>query len=409
MPRQSYTTTVFLGLVSFFLVICLIFFPERAFNASLQGLEVWWEVVFPALLPFFITSEILMGFGVVHFLGVLLEPFMRPVFNIPGAGGFVLSMGLASGYPIGAKLTARLREQDVISRSEGERLVSFANTADPLFMFGAVAVGFFHDVTLGVTLAIAHYTSCLIVGLVMRFHDTQGEKSTLSTKKDQPLLVRGIKEMHKARLNDGRTFGQLMGDAILSSVNTLMMIGGFIIMFSVILNIMNLTNVTTVLSHILGLLFIPLGLPMELAGSFISGFFEITLGAQAASETPGPIGMNYKMAVVSAVVAWSGMSVHCQVASILSSTDIRYKPYFWARILHALVAGTLTLLLWNPIQHYVDAQAIPTFFQQVPQNGMTSIWDRLSYLGGKMALFLAVLCLIGLCYHFMRRMIESRK
>ena len=34
---------------------------------------MWWEVVFPSLLPFFILSELLIGFGVVKFVGLLLE------------------------------------------------------------------------------------------------------------------------------------------------------------------------------------------------------------------------------------------------------------------------------------------------------------------------------------------------
>ncbi len=102
------------------------------------------------LIAFFITSEILLGFGVVHFMGELLEPLMKPLFNVPGVGAFVLAMGFASGYPMGAKLTTRLREQNMVTRSEGERLVAFTSTSDPLFLFGAIAVGFFHQVELGV-------------------------------------------------------------------------------------------------------------------------------------------------------------------------------------------------------------------------------------------------------------------
>ena len=45
-----------------------------------------------------------MGMGVVHFIGVLMEPLMRPLFNVPGTGAFVLAMGIASGYPLGAAL-----------------------------------------------------------------------------------------------------------------------------------------------------------------------------------------------------------------------------------------------------------------------------------------------------------------
>ena len=65
------------------LAAALILHPSEAFDAAVKGLEVWWNVVFPALLPFFIGSEILMGLGVVHYLGVLLEPLMRPVLTCP--------------------------------------------------------------------------------------------------------------------------------------------------------------------------------------------------------------------------------------------------------------------------------------------------------------------------------------
>ena len=109
---------------------------------------MWLEIVFPSLLPFFIVSEMLIGFGVVKFIGILLEPLMRPLFRVPGVGGFVWAMGMASGYPAGAKITARLRQEDQLTKIEAERLVSFTNSSNPLFIFGAVSVGFFNNAKL---------------------------------------------------------------------------------------------------------------------------------------------------------------------------------------------------------------------------------------------------------------------
>src|SRR5690606_36562802 len=113
----------FLAATAVGLAASLMIYPKESFEASLRGLHMWWEVVFPSLLPFFIVSELLIGFGVVTFLGVLLEPLMRPLFRVPGVGGFVWAMGLASGYPAGAKLTARLRQEKKLTRIEAERLV----------------------------------------------------------------------------------------------------------------------------------------------------------------------------------------------------------------------------------------------------------------------------------------------
>ena len=83
--------------------------PQAALQASIRGLNIWWEVVFPSLLPFFIIAELLISIGVVKFIGVILEPLMRPLFRVPGIGGFVWAMEwlLVSA---GAKLSARLRK-----------------------------------------------------------------------------------------------------------------------------------------------------------------------------------------------------------------------------------------------------------------------------------------------------------
>src|SRR5699024_8315207 len=140
--------------VTIFITFLLIKFPDQVLDASIRGLNIWWEVVFPSLLPFFITAELLIGFGVVTFIGVLFEPIMRPIFNVPGAGSFAWVMGMASGYPSGAKISTRLREDGQLTRVEAERLISFTNASSPLFIFGAVAVGFFHDAKLGLLIAV---------------------------------------------------------------------------------------------------------------------------------------------------------------------------------------------------------------------------------------------------------------
>ena len=128
------------ALIAALITILMLAFPDESFKASLAGLKLWFDIVLPALLPFFAMADILMGLGVVHFMGALLEPFMRPAFRIPGVGGFAVAMGLAGGYPIGARITGELYRKGLCNRVEAERLLAFANTADP-FIVGAVAVG----------------------------------------------------------------------------------------------------------------------------------------------------------------------------------------------------------------------------------------------------------------------------
>ncbi|MFK2824894.1 sporulation integral membrane protein YlbJ [Bacillus sp. B190/17] len=324
----------------------LIIFPDISFEASIRGLNMWWEIVFPSLLPFFIVSEMLIGLGVVNFIGILLEPFMRPLFRVPGAGGFVWAMAMASGFPSGAKLTARLRQNGKLTQIEAERLVCFTNSSNPLFIFGAVSVGFFYNPHLGLLLAAAHYGGNFLVGLTMRFYgSTKAEKTAAHSSFS---FTSAFAAMHEARNEDRRPLGKLMGDAVLSSVHTLLMIGGFIILFSVLNKILFHTHITSFLSAAAAKLFSFIHLPPELSTPLIAGLFEITLGSQMVSQAE-QAGLMYQVIVVSFILAFSGLSVHAQVSSILADTDIRFRQFLFARFLHGLYAALLTPLLWKPI------------------------------------------------------------
>jgi len=383
MTRRSPILTLLLALLSIGLVITLVSNPETSFQAALDGLKVWWEVVFPATLPFIVVSEILMGVGVVHFVGVLLEPLMRPLFNVPGTGGFVLTMGFSSGYPVAAKLTTRLRENGGLTRAEGERLVSFATTGDPLFVIGAVAIGFFHSEQLGFVLATTHYLSALLIGILFRFHAVADPSSKKLIKNQLPLAIRALQAMHRARIRDGRPFGKLMGEAVHSALQTLLMIGGFLIVFSVLIQLLQTIHVTQLMSTILHVILGPLGFPPAFSKAFIAGLFEVTLGAQAASEVPSHISLMWKTAVASAIVSWGGLSVHAQVASILSQTDIRVAPYLFARILHACTAVVMTFLLWNPLSQLAMSMTdtLPVFLGQQETHPMLQWWHVFSQSG----------------------------
>lgn len=339
--------TVFLIGGALVIAASLMIFPKASYEASLRGLQMWWKVVFPSLLPFFIMSELLIGFGVVNVLGIMFEPFMRPLFRVPGAGGFVWAMGMASGYPAGAKLTARLRQEKQLSKIEAERLVSFTNFSNPLFMFGAVSVGFFHKPELGLLLAISHYLGNFCVGLLMRFHGTGGNYRSAHRRKRNLSIRKALNVLHRERMRDNRPLGKLIGDAVYSSISTLLVIGGFIILFSVINKVCTILHLTNAVSSMLALIFNQLHLPPQLSHALVAGFFEITLGSQTASQIHAPL--LFKAAATSFVLAFSGFSVQAQVASILADTDIRFKPFFIARWFHGIFAAAFTLLLWKPL------------------------------------------------------------
>lgn len=336
--------------VAMIFTIALVLYPEQGFAAGISGLKVFGKVVFPSLLPFFVLAEILMGLGVVRGLGVLLEPLMRPLFSVPGVGAFALSMGLAAGYPMDAVIASRFRETGQCTRVEGERLLAFTNTADPLFMLSAVAVGMFKSPAVGGLLAVSHYISAFLVGVCFKFwgrkdKDHLAELQARRTERAKgSIFVRAYREMMLAREEDGRPFGKLLGNAVTESMQTLIMICGFIVFFAVFIEILSLSGMMSVIGAPIDLIYHMFHINGGLVNPTIAGLLELDIGSAQTAVVNAP--MLQKLALVSGIIGWSGLAVHAQVASVLTNTDIRMLPYFLARFLQAIFAAAATVVLY---------------------------------------------------------------
>ncbi|HEX7055771.1 MAG TPA: sporulation integral membrane protein YlbJ [Bacilli bacterium] len=349
MIRNHLWQPVLIGCALAALLSLFIMYPGQALAAAVRGMAVWWEILFPALFPFFVISELLFGFGVIHFFGTILDPLMRPLFKVPGIGGFVMAMGFASGYPVAARLTAQLREQRLISRIEAERLVSFASTSDPIFLIGAVTVGFFGNPQLAGVLALSHYGGAVAVGLMLRFYGRNQRTVEGPRPHGQPpLIVRAFQAMHEARIRDGREFGAVMRDGVQTSIRMIIVVGGLVVFFSVVLELLSLVSLLDSLSFAVKRLLTLADLPHSLSEAVVNGFFEVTLGAKAAGHAPGAE-LLPKAAVAAFVLSWSGLSVHAQIVSLLARTDVRYAPFLFARMAHGLISFAIVLAAWRQI------------------------------------------------------------
>lgn len=398
--------TIFLTICVTFLTISLILHPQAALQASVRGLHIWWEVVFPSLLPFFIVSELLISLGVVTFIGILLEPFMRPLFRVPGIGGFVWAMGMASGFPAGAKLSARLRQTKQLTKVEAERLVSFTNSSNPLFIFGAISIGFFNNPKLGIILAASHYLSNFTVGLIMRFHGSKIENKDKQHTNNRFSITHAFQALHKTRLQEKRPLGKLIGDAIISSIQTLLMIGGFIILFSVLNKMLTTFHITALFTFLTEQFLTTLNLSAYLSSPLLSGIFEVTLGSQRISQTEHT-SLLQQAIVTSFILAFSGLSIQAQVASILAETDIRFQPYFIARIIQSTLAPLYTYFLWKPLYEKLHSFSpvpydIPVFFSR-DATFFTQGWNILTTYGPLFTLFFLYVYVLLLLFRLTKK------
>ncbi|NEW05502.1 sporulation protein [Paenibacillus sp. SYP-B3998] len=421
----STLTTLLLGALAALVVVSIILFPDLAFQSSLEGLTIWWKLVFPALLPFFIMTELLIGFGVIQGAGTLFEPLMRILFRLPGVSGWALASGLIVGFPTGAKITASLREKGLITRIETERLTALSHLCSPIFIIMVVGVGFLHNAQLGILLTIIHYTSALLTGFLMRnSKENRGitqsspelSASIQSTKKPVSTSIwkRALTTMREAYLHDGRAFGKLLGDSVTSSVQTLMLIGGYMMIFSVLINVVNIVHLTQSISFVTGSLLGFLNITTDTAPQWIKGVFEIHLGAYAFSQIED-FPLLPQMALIGAFLGWGGLSTHAQVASFHQKTDARYVSFLLARALHAGLAFVLTVFLWKPLV-WLLKDAEPSFLwldsavsehqaTTFPLNGETA-WGLLGPMLSQLMLLLIVMLMASVSIQIIRNRIS---
>ena len=176
----------------------------------------------------------------------------------------------------------------MVNREEGERLVAFTTSSDPIFLIGAVSIGFFHDPKIGLILALSHYGGGFLVGLIMRFHGRHESKTATDSLRlsqaNTSRLKSALHAMHAAREQDGRDLGTLLKQAIQSSLQLIIVVGGLVVFFSVFLELWTRAGVMPALTEVISLLLSLVGMPESLSTAIVGGLFEVTLGARYAGE-----------------------------------------------------------------------------------------------------------------------------
>lgn len=350
------------------IVMSLILFPKNSLDAAKNGINLWLFTVIPALLPFFIGSELLIQLGVVHFLGTFLEPIMRPIFKVPGSGSFAMAIGYTSGYPVGAQIISRLWEENLCTTTEAERLMSFCNNSGPLFMLGAVAMGMFNNPKIGYVIMASNYLGAVTIGLLFRLYKKTND---INNHKNKDILKSAFNKMYNVRNQNKKKFSNMLSDAIIKSMNTMLLIGGYIIFFSVIIEFLKVYGIINLLSKLISPFFILIGFDANIVSSFLSGLLEITVGANLISQSIAPI--EQKIIIVSSIIAWGGISTHGQVMSVIAKTKINYSPYFISKILHSIFAAIYSYIILIFIK-IPETKTTINVFQNNSYKGMLDIF-----------------------------------
>ncbi|MDO7905881.1 nucleoside recognition protein [Paenibacillus sp. JX-17] len=379
--RRQQAMTLLLGAGSLLLVAAIVASPDDVFQASLQGLTIWWKIVFPAMLPFLMLSEMLLAFGAVHALGHLLQPVMQRWFRLPGASAWVLVLGMSSGFPAGARAARQLEERGELTSRQSSILGTASHFCNPLSILIVIGTGFIGKPEIGYILIAVHVLSGLLSAWIMArwvLHKPVTAAASASTVIPQPGW---LEAMHSARLGDGRSFGRLLGETVKNAVQSLLMTGGYMILFSVVILIL--------------MKYITPGAPAVLWPAIM----EVHIGSYAFSQTDGT--MLWQAAWISAILGAGGLCGWFQAVSMLKPAD-GGAVFGIGRLLHGGLAFAMLWLLWPPVQRWAaSAEPALAFLTGSGTSGSMPVhpftlwgqWEILLLPAGLMATCLSVLAL----------------
>lgn len=321
----------YISSIAILIFLCLlVLFPKESLDGATSGLLLWFHTVLPTLLPFLIVSNLIVQLDITNSICSFFYPVLKHFLPITKQGCYPIIIGALSGYPIGAKACGDLVKCGKISKIEGQFLLSLCNNASPMFLISYVTLQslkcpkytniIFIFILLGSL--ISSLTYYWIVILIRKRKKKKNPLSAASIPNatqetdDTNLSIRSI------------SVSELMDCSILKSFEVITKIGGYIILFSILAQMIS------------SFTFLPKTISYCLIGSL-----EITTGIQAiCTSSFSPI---KKIVLTLAITSFGGFSSLAQTKSVINGSELSIKTYFAVKLGNAIFVGILSFLFFT--------------------------------------------------------------
>lgn len=282
-------------MTAFFLILSFLFlilFPATAFEGAKNGLLLWFQIILPTLFPFLVVTNL-----------------MEQLLPLRSGKLYTIATGMLSGYPVGAKSCTSMMGAKKLTKKEGQYLLSFCNNASPAFLLNYVFVQCLGAESKRFILLFIIYLSAFLSAQLIR------------PRKAAP-IEDGSKDLSLNEMGTPLSFD----NTIMSSFEIITKIGGYVILFSLLANIIQVH--TTFPS------------PVKI---LLCGILEITTGVRILSESmlSGPV----KLVLGLFIASFGGLSALFQTSSVIKDSSLSLRTYASLKAVHSLLCVALAFLL----------------------------------------------------------------
>lgn len=314
----------FTGIGIVFLFMIMLVCPKAVFTGASEGLLLWFQIILPTLFPFVLITNLLLVTGNIHYISSAFGKVLSRLFAVSMNGSFAVIVGFLCGYPMGAKTAADLTRSGYISREEGNYLLSFCNNTSPVFILNFIVWKSLKNDRLLLPTLIILMISPVIVSFFTRKYYLNGRRSFSELETCSRMASYSSGADKTVSLRKGNWTFQDVDDCIMNSFETLVKVGGYIILFSVILTLCRQLPVSS-----------------GAAACFLP-VLEVTNGIAMLGDMELPLQIQYP--AILALTSFGGICAAAQTQCMVQNAGFPILPYVIEKLAAALTASLLGIL-----------------------------------------------------------------
>ncbi len=320
MPVRWKKALMLCALVGAAVLLCR--YPQAAATGASRGLTICGTVIIPSILPFLVLIGTFLRCSAAGALGRRLAKPTAYLLRLPSVCAAPILLSFVGGYPAGAAAVRDLLDAGRISTDEARRMLHFCVNAGPAFAVGTVGGMLLQDPRIGWMLWAAQLVSAWTIGI--------------AEARTAPKI-----QVEKAPRTRALPLSAAFAQAVNTAVTSTLSMCGFVILFAVVLGIADGCGLMHLLEGIRWA-----DVPVS---TLVSGIAEVTAGCiEAAGHTP-PL-----LFWIGFFVGFGGVSVHCQIHGLLAEHNGIWRHFLLARIVHGLLGGGWTVVLYRIIPRAVQ-------------------------------------------------------
>lgn len=293
------------------LFFSMLSFPQTVFTGASYGLVLWFRHVLPTLLPYMILINVLICTPALHWICRITSTFLCPLLGTSYYGTFAVLTGFLCGYPMGAKTTSDLLNVNKISRSEASYLLSFCNNTSPAFILSYVVAQNMKERNLCIPFFLILTFTPLMLSFIFRLFYRLPESSC-----SFPQVTPGSFSNPSESISNS-----FLDRCILNAFESVTKVGGYMMMFSVLIQL--LASV----------------LPNTIFSLLLYSSLEISTGIRLLFSSA--LYTTEKIILCAFLTSFGGWCCIAQTYSMISGSQLPILPYIAEKLVTALVTSLL--------------------------------------------------------------------